>query len=269
MPIQLTPKQLKRRSIYEEMNSAGNLGITKVIFELMDEIENLKTELETVRKGIAPNLNDILTQVKGTPGYTPVKGKDFVDGKDGQDGTNGKDYVLTPTDKKEIAQSIKVPIVEKVIIEKHEVVVEQPIIKTEIVKETIVEKNLATEQLALVREEIDSKIKEVRNQISSIPRGTIGGSRPITVMDDGVQIAGAVNEINFTGGTLTTTGKSGRRVNVPIGGGGSSATSGHGAPSSIPSALGNMYIDLDTLNIYIATGITAITNWNLVTSYTQ
>ena len=43
----------------------------------------------------------------------------------------GKDYVLTPEDKKEIAQFIKVPIAEK-IIEKIEVIKEQPIVTNEI-----------------------------------------------------------------------------------------------------------------------------------------
>lgn len=225
MSIQLTPKQLKRRSIYEEMNSAGNLGVTKVIFELMDEIENLKTELETVRKDIAPNLKDVLEQVKGTPGYTPVKGKDYRDGVDGNPGTNGENYVLTPADKKEIAQSIKVPVVEKVIIEKHEVVIEQPIIKTEIVKETTVEKNLSTEQLALVQKEFDSKLKEVKDQLSTIPRGTVGGSRPIKILSSGTAVGGAVNEINFTGATITTVGPSGKRVTVALSGGGVGAWS--------------------------------------------
>lgn len=48
----------------------------------------------------------------------PVKGKDYNDPKDGKEGKPGRDgnnYVLTEWDKKEIAQKIKVPIVEKII----------------------------------------------------------------------------------------------------------------------------------------------------------
>ena len=52
----------------------------------------------------------------------------------GDKGDKGDDYVLTQKDKQEIASSITVPIVEKVIVEKTEVIKEQPIV-TEIVRE--------------------------------------------------------------------------------------------------------------------------------------
>lgn len=58
----------------------------------------------------------------------------YVLGKDGKDGKpwkDWKDYILTNRDKEEIAREIKVPIVEK-IIEKVEVIKEQPIITNEI-----------------------------------------------------------------------------------------------------------------------------------------
>jgi len=53
-------------------------------------------------------------------GKTPVKGVDFFD---------GKDYILTEKDKNDIAKSIKVPVVEKII---EKTTVEQPIITNEI-----------------------------------------------------------------------------------------------------------------------------------------
>ena len=57
-----------------------------------------------------------------------------IPGRPGNPGKDGKDYILTQKDKEEIATKIKVPVVEK-IIEKTEVIKEQPIIKTEVVKE--------------------------------------------------------------------------------------------------------------------------------------
>lgn len=57
--------------------------------------------------------------VDGKDGYTPIKGVDYFDGapgKDGKDGVNGvdgrdgvdgKDYILTDTDKQEIAAMIE------------------------------------------------------------------------------------------------------------------------------------------------------------------
>lgn len=51
---------------------------------------------------------------------------------------DGKDYVLTESDKKEIAKSIKVPVVEK-IIEKREKVIEKPIVTNEIKEVAIAE----------------------------------------------------------------------------------------------------------------------------------
>lgn len=77
----------------------------------------------TPKKGI--DYND------GEPGKTPVKGIDYNDGKDGYtpkkgiDYKDGEDYVLTEEDKKEIARSIDVPVVERVIVEKHTEVVKE------------------------------------------------------------------------------------------------------------------------------------------------
>jgi hypothetical protein len=51
-----------------------------------------------------------------------------------EDGEDGKNYVLTDEDKKVIAESIHVPIVEKVI-EKIETIRERPVLRTDIIKE--------------------------------------------------------------------------------------------------------------------------------------
>lgn len=45
----------------------------------------------------------------GKDGYTPVKGVDYFDGKDGAPGKDGDDYILTDSDKQEIAGMIEIP----------------------------------------------------------------------------------------------------------------------------------------------------------------
>lgn len=62
---------------------------------------------------LATAINTALAQAKasgefdgadGKDGYTPVKGVDYFDGKDGKPGADGKDYLLTDSDKQEIAE---------------------------------------------------------------------------------------------------------------------------------------------------------------------
>jgi len=74
------------------------------------------TEWETLDVIVGPAGKDGYTPIKdidyfdGKDGYTPVKGVDYFDGKD------GVDYVLTDTDKAEIAQLVlnEFPVAEEV-----------------------------------------------------------------------------------------------------------------------------------------------------------
>lgn len=100
--------------------------------------------------------------------------KDGVNGIDGLDGRNGENYVLTEQDKKEIAASIAVPIVEKVI-EKTETVVR--ITPGETVREVIHETPIVTEIVREVAqkdtpEEIITKINTTKD---AIPMSVIQG----------------------------------------------------------------------------------------------
>lgn len=74
------------------------------------------------------NLENILTLKKEDISDIEIKG---TQGDKGADGKDGENYILTEKDKKEIASSIKVPILEK-IIEKTETIIKQPIITNEI-----------------------------------------------------------------------------------------------------------------------------------------
>jgi len=85
------------------------------------------------------------------PNLYQYNGKEWV-----EISKNGSDYILTENDKKEIAKTIKVPIVEK-IIEKTEVMVEQPIV-TEITKE-IENKDTGEQIITKINEDKTSLIK--------------------------------------------------------------------------------------------------------------
>lgn len=131
----LTPLQEKRVKKLREVIEKGEIAIIEHMMELEEKVDDAIASVEERIKNIStnldPSLKEILKQIKGEPGKTPVKGVDYKDGKDGEDGEDGKDYVITERDLAEIATRVEVPIVEKVIVEKRieTIVKEQPIIK--------------------------------------------------------------------------------------------------------------------------------------------
>jgi len=83
-------------------------------------IAEFRTEAEEVKTRTLAELADKVAKAETyVAGLKPSKG---------DKGDNGTNYILSPSDKKEIARSIHVPVVEKVI-EKTEIIKEQPIVK--------------------------------------------------------------------------------------------------------------------------------------------
>ena len=127
-------------------------GLEGVVSELNDLDEKLDETTNTLTQKIeeAISIAKETQKMEGKSGYSPVKGKDYFD---------GKDYVLTETDKRQIAdmtvKEIKIPIVEKVI-EKVEVI-KEPIVK-EIVKETIKEPQIIKETIKEVPKDVLDKM---------------------------------------------------------------------------------------------------------------
>lgn len=113
-----------------EAREAINTHLTESLKEIKDRNEE---SLKQIEKRNADALEGIINTLKAEIPSLNLKGPA---------GDAGKDYVLTEKDKQEIAGSITVPVVDR-IIEKREVVKikEQPIYKTEVVK-TIVEKEV-------------------------------------------------------------------------------------------------------------------------------
>lgn len=147
-------------------------------------------------------------------GITPIKGVDYFDGKDGEDGIDGKDYILTDSDKQEIAESIDVPIVEK-IIEKTEVIKEQPIYNTtEIVKE--VNKEITQEEINNIAIQINPIIDY--SKIKNAPKFPSGGLNRIT-KEEVQQMIDAIPEptsdfLSLTDTPLSYDGEAGKGVRV-------------------------------------------------------
>lgn len=120
-----------------------------------DTINELTDKIETA-------LIDIKSKsLKGDDGHTPIKGKDYFTNQEieeikeavrpikGRDYRDGEDYVITDEDRKEIADQIDVPIVEKV------VEIKEPII-TEVAKYE--EPEAIAEKLNTLTEKVDMKV---------------------------------------------------------------------------------------------------------------
>lgn len=115
--------------------------------------------------------------------------------ENGKNGLDGKDYVLTEKDKKDIADTIKVPIVEK-IIEKTETIIEQPIDRTI----TEIKEVAITDPAEIIVEKINTlptdedEYKIDAKHIKNLPKveKTYGGSKLISTLAD-TNVIGATN----------------------------------------------------------------------------
>jgi hypothetical protein len=151
--------------------------VTAFILERVEEIASLKFEefkknlLEDANKKVS-DFTDLLKneilEIKSSikNGYTPQKGKDYFDGKP------GANYILTPKDKEEIAGSIAVPTVTKLI----ERIVEKPIVtevKNEIIKEVAVtdKPEVIAKKLNKLEQKVNkSVIKDLEDDLRNISK---------------------------------------------------------------------------------------------------
>lgn len=160
--MELTPKQknkLKQAILDKKVTDEVTLGVFRLVSDLEDKVDEAVRQV----KESEVSLDKVLASVRGTKGEdgkTPQKGQDYFD---------GQDYVLTEFDKQEIASNIKVPIVEKkVIVEKTEVIKEQPII-TEVTKVTNEIKEVAIpEKPTEIRDKLETLKGDERLDISAI-----------------------------------------------------------------------------------------------------
>lgn len=144
----------------ESQFQQNDLEHTQIVETVGEQLTNIKSEFDQKLSEI-----ELTPGEKGDPGDKPVAGVDYEIPQDGQD------YVLTEEDKTEIASKIEVPVVEK-LVEKTEVIKEQPIVTNEI-KE--VAKYETAEQIAdklnTLEERVDIKvIKGLKKWLETINR---------------------------------------------------------------------------------------------------
>lgn len=126
--MQYTPQQLKKLEKLAKVLDNGDVELLTQLNELEDKVDS---EIEEIKSVVNETISVVeqTKKMKGDDGYTPVKGVDYFDGED------GVDYILTESDKKQIAKSITVPVVEKVI--EKTIIKETPIVTNEIVERTV------------------------------------------------------------------------------------------------------------------------------------
>ena len=157
---------------------------------------------------------------KGDTGYTPQKGKDYFTNQEinalaeyvksvtkkevtpvkGKDYFDGDNYILTKKDKQEIADSIKVPIVEKVIE------------KTEVIKHIMPELDVSMVKDAASKKDLLSGIQKIDGRFKLIDQRWHGAG---------------LSKVS-TDATLTGTGTSSNPLSVVGGGGGFTVLSATG-----------------------------------------
>ena len=177
---------LKKASI---LSTDSSLGLANEFISLEDKINDvkgdfkefsteIKTELNNLSEGLKKKLEEELVyevnedQIADNVLLKIPKPK------------NGEDYILTKEDKKDIADSIKVPVVEKVV-EKVEVIKEQPIEK--IVEKAIYEtgEQIAERLSAIPSPWIDAnKVKGLEDLLKSYKPIIGGGARKLSNLID-------------------------------------------------------------------------------------
>ena len=124
MPKSLSEKDKKNLELIGSVTDEGAFGLIKPISDLEDKVD---TEIASIKKEVGTSIAEV--NKKASQAILEASRVAKMEGKPGKPGDKGDSYVLTDSDKKEIAKSIPVPIVEKVI-EKHTetIIKEQPII---------------------------------------------------------------------------------------------------------------------------------------------
>jgi hypothetical protein len=119
--MELTDKQKKKLLAAASIVEEGDVAVLTKLLEFEETLENNTQKIDESVTQAAEVFKTLVLQVDSK--LSEVK-----------DGDKGDDYVLTDQDKKDIAGSITVPVVEKVI-EKTETIREIPIVTENIIKE--------------------------------------------------------------------------------------------------------------------------------------
>lgn len=221
----LDPSKLIKK--VDEVKSAqliANQELKKISKKEFPQPKDFPTKIGVTLEGIS------VVTLKGDKGDAPTKEelvkilKPFIPAP--EKGDAGKDYVLTAKDKKDIAASIKIPVIEKVI---EKTTVNQPIITHE-TKEVAVgdEPDVIVEKINESKKIIDAErvrgLTNVIHQLETIgsnPQGKEagGGGNVVRYLSNGVVISAYVTEINFSSNITPVYDGNGRITLTATGGG--------------------------------------------------
>lgn len=215
MPLTVEQKEIAK------LKDSGDIFLYKRIKKLEQKIP---TVIEAIQK---------LSDLKGEKGDTPSEDEVIaLINSLMPEVEDGKDYVITEQDKKDIAGSIKVPVVEKVI-EKTEVIKEKPIVTEKVtnkIKEVAVTESAESivdkiESISVEKDKLSYNSLKDRPNIDAIIGearrvGTrTGGGGTLEVLEDGVKVGSShrVNfgtglDVSFDKGTISVVADSGESV---------------------------------------------------------
>lgn len=196
--MELTESQKKKLLLAAKVVDDGNMAVLEKIIEFESFIEekskSISESLEELESKIAAFKEKAAEEIRGEI--------DNIKKEAGAKGDPGNDYILTEKDKKEIAASIKVPIVERI-----ETIKEQPIVKE--MMQTI--KEIKEVAITETPEQIVSKINDSKVKIS---REQVEGLRDIENIAKANAVPPTTNffnglrgkNLNIVGGTATQLG---------------------------------------------------------------
>lgn len=187
-------KVLKKAVILEngdQLTLAKELiGIEENVSKIIDDVSKIDKVINKIESDTKSQIHDVEKVVD-----EKIKNIELQKGDKGDTGDAGSNYILTETDKRQIAKSIKVPVVEK-IVERTEVIKEQPIITTQIKEVAVADSpEIIREKIEQIQEKnwfdpifIKDFDKYVKNLKSDTTR-VIGANRNLHQLLD-VNVAG-------------------------------------------------------------------------------
>jgi hypothetical protein len=220
----LTDKEKNKLLAAATIVEKGDMAVLQKLLEFEDSIENSNQRIDESVGKAEETVKTLETKVDSLIEEVVSKVNERVDAI-----RDGSDYVLTDSDKLEIAQSIKVPVVEK-IIERTEVIKEQPIVNEKVINKI---KEVALNETPLqLRDKLESLTGDVRlkrnaisgleilDEIPDIKRIAIANANAMSMPATTSFINGTrAKNINFSGAVVTYTGDT---ANVAITAGGAS-----------------------------------------------
>lgn len=139
------------------IENTNGVALASELIKFEDKISDVENKIETLIEDVKKKDYILEFDKEGL--------KEELRGEKGKPGDKGDNYVLTDSDKDEIASKVVVPIVEKVVervIEKTETIVEKPII-TEVIKEVAV-----AEDVEQIIQKLESQVGDDRLDASAI-----------------------------------------------------------------------------------------------------